>query len=339
MSEKTEQPTSKKLRDAREKGEVASSKEIPSVLLIVLFFGLLAAQLPGIVERMQRLILLPPQFLEADLQDATGRLLHAYAGEAAGIVGPFLLVAIVGTIIGTVGQFGLLLAFQSATPSFKKLNPASYFKKTFGLDNLIDLLKSLFKIVFLGLVIYRVIRDGLPAMVTAPTCGLQCLRSVMGEMLWTIAIWCTAPFVIVAAADFAYQKYSFTKKNMMSKDEVKREYKESEGDPQVKGMRKQLHHQMMAEGNVEKARKATVVIANPTHIAVAVYYEREETPLPVITAMATGGIAVRMIEAAAKAGVPVMRNVPLAHALLEGATVDQYLPSDLIEPFAEVSGR
>ena len=122
----------------------------------------------------------------------------------------------------------------------------------------------------------------------------------------------------------------------MSKDEVKREFKESEGDPMIKGQRKQLHQQLIMEGQVDRSRKASVLITNPTHIAVAVVYRQDETPLPVVTAMGTDLLAKRMIEAATQAGVPVMQNVPLAHALLENAALDQYIPSDLIEPFVEV---
>lgn len=334
--EKTEQPTSKKLRDAREKGQVVSSKEVTSCLLILCFFALLAATLPGLVERLERLILLPVDFLEMDTMDAAAPLLPAMAAEAAGIVAPFLAIAVIGTIVATTGQFGLLLSFEAAKPSMGKLNPGQYFKKTFGLSNLIELLKSLIKIGVLSMVIYAVIRGGLNAMVLAPSCGVACLRSVLGEMLFTIAVWSSAPFVLIAAGDYFFQKWNFTRQHMMSKDEVKREYKESEGNPEIKGMRKQLHQQMLQEGNVEKARKATVLVTNPTHIAVAVVYDRETTPLPVITAMASGHVAQRMMKAAAEAGVPVMRNVPLARGLFEGGAVDQYIPSELIEPFAEV---
>ncbi len=334
--EKTEQPTAKKLRDARKKGQVASSKEITSSLLILCFFALLAGTLPGTIQRLEGLILLPVPFLNLDLRESAGPLLSAFAWAMIGIIVPYLLIAVVGTIVAATAQFGLLLSFEAVKPSMKKLNPAQYFKKTFGLQNLVEFLKSLIKIAVLSSVIYSVIRDGLNAMVLAPTCGVPCLRGVMGQMLFNVAIWCAVPFVVIAAADFFFQKWQFTKQNMMSKDEVKREYKESEGNPEVKGMRKQLHQQMLQEGNVDRARKATVLVTNPTHIAIAVVYDRETTPLPVVTAMGTGTVAQRMIEAAVEAGVPVMRNVPLARALLAEGGINQYIPSDLIEPFTEV---
>jgi len=151
-----------------------------------------------------------------------------------------------------------------------------------------------------------------------------------------VVYWCAGPFIIIAAVDYAFTKSQFIKQQKMSKDEVKREYKEGEGDPQIKGMRKQLHQELLAESAVDRSRKASVLVTNPTHVAVAVHYEREKTPLPVITAMGTDLLARRMMAAAEAAGVPVMRNVPLARGLLEQGSVDQYIPSELIEAFAEI---
>jgi type III secretion protein U len=334
--QKTEQPTSKKLRDARKRGEVAFSKEIVSSALILAFFALFAATLPTLVQRFGALLLLPVPLLDTDVQDASNQLIDAYVHEMIAILAPFFMVAVVGTIAACTLQFGLLLSLESAKPSLKKFNPGSYFKKTFAVQNVVEFLKSNLKIMVLTFLIFILLRDSMRAIVLAPTCGLECLREVMGKLLFNMAVWSAGPFIVVAAADFGFQKWNFNKKNMMSKDEVKREYKESEGDPQIKGMRKQLHQQMLAEGAVDRSRKATVLITNPTHVAVAVFYERDNTPLPVVTAIGTDLVAQRMIEAAVAAGVPVMRNVDLARSLLEEASIDQYIPSNLIEPFAEV---
>lgn len=334
--DKTEQPTSKKLRDARKKGQVATSKELVSSALILAFLGLLVAMAGDLVQRFQKLISMPLPFLAADFPSAADTLLAAYVREIASITAPFLLLVVVVAIAANTGQFGLLLSADGVKPSLAKLNPAKWFTKTFGMENLIEFLKSLIKIAVLGLVLFYLIRDGLQAMITAPSCGIPCLRSVMSSLLLQVVLWSAGPFIIVAAADVAFQRWNFRKKNMMSKDEIKREYKEAEGDPQVKGMRKQLHQEMLAEGKVDRSRSATLLVTNPTHVAVAVVYRQGETPLPLVTAIGTDLVARRMMAAAASAGVPVMRNVPLARSLLETGQVDQYIPSDLIEPFAEV---
>lgn len=122
----------------------------------------------------------------------------------------------------------------------------------------------------------------------------------------------------------------------MTKDEVKREHKESEGDPHIKGKRKQLHQEMIQSGMVEQTRKASALVTNPTHLAIALYYKPEETPLPLVLAKAEGALAMRLMRVAEEENVPIMRNVPLARSLYEQTEIDQYVPSDLLEPVAEV---
>lgn len=334
--EKTEEPTPKRLRDQREKGQVAFSKEVPGAALTIAFFGLFIAVMPSLIERIKAMILLAPRLAQEEFGEAADKLFETYMGEMIGILAPFLLVVFAVGIGACVIQFGVLFSLEAAMPSLDKLNPANYFKNTFGIKNLIEFVKSVVKVVVLSVVVYFLILGSLQAMVTAVTCGVPCLQSVMGELLLTMAIWTAGPFIIVAAADFAFQKAQFIKQNMMSKDEVKREYKESEGDPMIKGMRKQLHQELLAESSAGKAAGATVLVTNPTHVAVAIVYEEGRTPLPVITAVGTDLIALRMMRAAEQAGVPIMRNVPLARGLLEDGVVDQYVPSDLIEPMAEV---
>jgi len=335
-ADKTERPTPKRLRDARKKGEVASSKEVVSSALILSFLGLFAFTAPELIEQFRAMLLMPVPLLNDDFSSAAGKLFDGYLHAAGLILAPFLVICIIVPIVGFAGQFGLLLSAERVKPSLNKLNPASYIKRTFGMENLIEFLKSIIKIAVVGLIILLVLRAGMPAIVTAPTCGVGCLSHVLGALLMQLIIFMAGPLIVIAAADFGYQKWNFTGKHKMSKDEVKREYKESEGDPIIKGQRKQLHQQMIQEGQVERSRKASVLITNPTHIAIAVYYKQGETPLPIVTAMGTDMVARRMIEAATEAGVPVMQNVPLAHALLESASLDEYIPSDLIEAFAEV---
>jgi type III secretion protein U len=137
-------------------------------------------------------------------------------------------------------------------------------------------------------------------------------------------------------ADFIWQRMQYRKQLMMSKDEVKQEYKQMEGDPHIKHHRRHLHQELLQSGAVEKSRTASVLVTNPTHLAIALHYDKDETPLPVVLAMGEGALAERMIAAAREAGVPVLQNIPLAHALFDTAHVDQYIPSDLIEPVAQV---
>lgn len=160
--------------------------------------------------------------------------------------------------------------------------------------------------------------------------------SLIGEAVGELLLMASGAFAVIAALDYLYQKYKWTQDHMMSMDEVKREYKESEGDPMVKSQRKQLHRELMNQNTVSNVRKAKVLVTNPTHYAVALDYDKDKTPLPVILAKGEGALAQRMIEVAKEEGIPIMRNVPLARALYAEGTENAYIPRDLIGPVAEV---
>jgi len=146
-------------------------------------------------------------------------------------------------------------------------------------------------------------------------------------------------YVVVASIDFIFQKRDFTKKMMMSKDEVKCEYKESEGDPQIKSKRKQIHGEIIKQGHApQKTKQSSVLVTNPEHMAIVIFYnvKSKDLALPIVLAKGKSHVAEEMIEAAEQAGIPIMRNVPLAHLLMDSAEIMQYIPTELIEPIAEV---
>ena len=160
--------------------------------------------------------------------------------------------------------------------------------------------------------------------------------TVVGSAVGELLLYSAAAFAVVAALDYFYQKYKWTREHMMSIDEVKREYKDSEGDPQIKSQRKQLYRQLMNQNTLENVRRAKVLITNPTHYAVALDYDEEKTPLPVVIAKGEGALALRMMEVAKEEGIPIMQNVPLARALYRDAAENAYVPRDLLQPVAEV---
>lgn len=336
MSEKTEQPTPKKLRDVRKKGQVAKSKEVASAALITTAFMLLFALMPTFVEELSGMILFPSRFYETEFELAANVVSDHVIRTALLIFGPIVAaVALVG-IISNIAQFGVLMSAEAIKPKLSNLNPGAAVKRVFGKKNLVEFLKSAIKIAFLSILLLIVIRNSLADLVKLPHCGLECLPVILGKLLWQVVIYTVAAFVIIAGADFAYQKWQFLSENKMTKDEVKREYKESEGDPHIKGKRRQFAQELTQASSDEKVRKSTVVVTNPTHIAVALDYRENETPLPVVAAMGQDLRARRIIQVAQQAGVPIMQNVPLARGLYETATVNQYIPSDLIEPVVEV---
>jgi len=336
MSEKTEQPTSKRLRDSRQKGDVAYSKDFTQTFLILAIFGYLLASAGHMVETLGQMILLPGTLLQLGFNDAANTLMQELLTQAAWLVLPLIGIVLGAGIFADALQVGVLFAFEKLKPSAKKLNVLANLKNVFSKKNLMEFLKSIIKIAFLSTLLTLLIRDALPIMTSIPQAGLAGLGQVVAALMKTMLIHIGLAYGVIALADFAWQRFQYRKGLMMSKDEVKQEYKEMEGDPHIKHQRKHLHQEMMQHGAVESSRKATVVVTNPTHLAVALRYDAEETPLPVVLAKGEGALAERMMQAAREAGVPVMQNIPLARALTEHAEPGQYIPSELVEPVAEL---
>lgn len=334
--EKTEEPTAKKLRDARKKGQVAHSKDFTQTVLVLALFGYLLAMGPSIARECAALLLTPMDFIGQPFGESLAALLPHVLKRAAGILLPFLgLVLIVG-IFSEAIQVGVLLSFEAIKPSAKKLNVGANLKNMVSKKSLVELLKNCLKIGFLSALLYHVITGELAHILALPRAGIEGVGVSIISLLKVLIINTAGVYLVLALADLAYQRFTYKKQLRMSKDEVKREYKEAEGDPHIKGARKHLHQELMMSGMVEKTRKASVVVTNPTHIAIALYYNEDETPLPMVLAKGTDLVAERIVEIAREEGIPVMQNIPLARALNEHAQLDQYVPSDLLEPIAQV---
>lgn len=336
MSEKTEQPTSKKLRDSRKKGDVAYSKDFTQTILILALFGYLLAAGSHIAETLGQMILLPATLQTMPFPEAANVLVTEVLKQAAWLLLPFIGIVVGLGIFSDALQVGILFAFDKLKPSAKKLNILANAKNIVSKKNFMEFLKSLLKIGFLSALLTLLIRDALPTLTTLPLAGIHGLGQAVGSLVHTMLVNIGVAYGVIALADFAWQRFQYRKGLMMSKDEVKQEYKEMEGDPHIKHQRKHLHQEMLQEGAVQSARKATVLVTNPTHYAVALHYDAEDTPLPIVTGKGEGALALRMMEAAREAGVPVMQNIPLARALSAQAPIGQYIPSDLVEPVAEI---
>ncbi len=338
MSDKTEPPSQKKLRDARKKGQVVQSKELASSALIIAVFAFLFGMAGVYMALMQRMILLPTTVIGPDFDfDASFEVVvNGVALLMVQMIVPLLLLVAVVAVLAHFFQYGLLFTFETAKPDLKKLNPGKALKKIFSVKNLFELAKSIVKIAFLGLLIYLVIRDSLPDLMRIPYCGAECVLPILGTLMRKLAINAAFAFVIIGAADYVFQRFQFMKQMKMTKEEVKREFKEQEGNPEIKGRRRQLHHELLAASVEHSVRNSTVVVTNPTHLAIALEYREGKTQLPIVRAKGQNLVAKRIIEIAEKEGIPVMQNVPLAHALNEQSSIDQYIPAELIGAVAEV---
>jgi len=232
--DKTEQPTPKRLRDARKKGQVAKSKEVVSAAVIIGLFMYLWAGSGYIIEHLSQMVLLPSSLYGMEFHDALAALVQGVVNKVILVVLPLVMASMVLAMLANFFQIGVLFAFEPVKADIKKINPMQGVKKIFSKDNLIELLKSAIKITFLGLLIYKVIRASIDPLLHLPHLGIHGVLPLLGALLKKVVAYTIAAFGIVAAADYFWQKHSHIKKLMMTKDEVKREYKEMEGDPTIR---------------------------------------------------------------------------------------------------------
>ncbi len=334
--EKTEQPTHKRLQDARKKGQVAKSKEISSAVNVIGVFLFLWIFREHYMVGCQSMIVQAAQRATLPFDEAFSFLIHDLTIIALKLIIPLFLVVIVCDVASNFFQIGLLFAFEGIKPSLNKLNPANSLKRIFSKKSLIEFVKSVVKVLFLTVMVTLILRGALPALTHAPYGDPSFVLDVLRLILKSFIVYLSVTFVVLAAADYFFQKRQHLKELMMTKEEVKREYKEMEGDPHIKSKRRQLHQELLTNTMLQQVKSATVVITNPTRLAVALLYEREKTKLPMIIAKGEHLLAKRIVEIAREEGVPIMSDVPLARDLYEKGRLDDYIPSELIEPVAEV---
>ena len=333
---KTEPPTQKRLRDARKKGQVAKSKEVVSASSIIFLLAYLWFSSDYYMEKFRELIALPVTTYGIDFDAALGEIVVETFKFAVILTLPVVGITLIVGIAANFFQIGALFAPEVLKEGLKKINPAQALKNIFSRKNLVELIKSILKIVFLGYLIYLALRHDIGNLLEIPRCGLSCVLPIFGSLMGKIITYAIIAFIIVAVADYFFQKHDYIKNLKMTKDEVKREFKEMEGSPEIKSHRRQLFQEIISSQVVNNVNRSSVIITNPTRMAIGIYYDEEETPLPVVTFKEQGAMAKRVIEIAREKGIPVMENVPLAHALMDQANINQYIPSDLIKPVAEV---
>ena len=335
-SDKTEPPTPKRLRDARRKGQVAKSKEVVSASIIVslLFFFCVA---DDYYLRLFRDLFESPLWLErVTFQEAFDDTVRKAFTLGVSLIAPPVGIALAMGVLANFAQVGALFAVEAVKPDLKKINPASALKNIFSKKNLVELLKSLVKIAVLGSAVTHVVWNGIPSLIGVVHCGLPCLMPVLGALFTELVIYVSLAFIVVAVADYAFQKMSYIQGLKMSKEEVKREYKESEGNPEIKSRRRSLFQELLNSQEASNVRRSSVIVANPVHFAVGLFYEKGRTPLPVVTLKEQGLNARRVVAIAEREEVPVMVDVPLARSLMSEAKLNQYIPNELIAPVAEV---
>jgi len=337
--ERTEKATPKKREDARKKGQVARGAELPGVLSllgVIILLGMLFpstfASLGSYIERTATQISsnaeLTPSSIQLIFQDAAILL--------ALVTLPILVLALVCVVIGNFAQGGLALSTEALKPKADRLNPVNNLKRVFGSDSIVNLAKSSIKLILIAAVAYTVLSPVVtesPGLMTAP---VQVIASKLGNTLYTLAFRCGLVLLAFSGADYGYAWYKHEKSLRMSKQEIRDEFKEQEGDPMVKGQRRRAARALTQRRSLEAVPTASLVVTNPTHFAVALRYDPASDAAPIVVAKGADLVAAKIREKARSNDVPLIENPPLARALFRVVEPNQLIPAEFFGPVAEL---
>ncbi len=335
--EKTEQATTKKKGKEREEGNVAKSKEVSSVLLIggsllaTYLFGSLWMQ--AWVETVHQGLDLVELWRDGK---GMGRVFAYWVLEFAKLVLPLFLLFLVLAVTANVAQIGWLFTLKKLKPDLKKLNPIKGFKKFVSLNSLTELIKSLFKVIAVGWIAYSTIKPAIPqfaAFCNSPLSHALAFSSTVAFKL-VLKVWIA--MILLAAADLVYTRWDHARQMKMTKQEVKEEHKDDEGDPKVKGRIKSIQRETARKRMMGEIPTADVVITNPDHVAVAIRYNRLDELAPIVVAKGAGVLCSKIKEVAREHYVPIVRNPPLARFLYRNVELEQEIPVEVYRAVAEV---
>ncbi len=336
--EKTEEPSEYRLQEARKKGEVASSKELASVLIL---FGVLMTLIFSalyILEVMHNFV----QWLY--MQDAQAiyapkmlnKIMIKTMLTAFKCVTPVFISAFCLSILAHVMQIGLLYAPEALSVKFERINPLSGAKRLFAMRSIVEVIKGVFKFAIIMGIAYVILGDHIKSF--TGFLHVDVLQSFLYSktLIGKLAFSILTGLAVVALGDFAWQKYSFRKKMMMTKQQVKEEMKEKDGSPEIKQRIRQVQREQAQKRMMEAVESADVIVTNPTHISVAIKYDAEKMIAPAVVAKGQEFLALRIREMAKKHDIPLVENVPLARTLYKTVKIGEGVPRTLYKAVAEI---
>lgn len=337
--EKTEKATPKRKQDERKKGNVFTSKEITTAASMLIIFYSAKGLMPYIIPTLERCII---YFIEIGAIQTSITFRDLTVFFVIGVITfcvaalPLLMIASLVAIVATMAQTRLLFSTKAFEFKAERLDFFKGIQKLFSLKSLVELVKSIIKISVLAFIIYKKYMLLLPVLPHLFDVSPLQAMAYCGENIMDIVAQVGVAFVFLSAGDFLYQWWEYEKNLRMSKQEIKDEYKQIEGDPQVKGRIRQLQQQMARQRMMQNVPNADVVIRNPTHYAVAIQYDSKKHSAPVVIAKGMDDLALRIVAVAEANGVYVTENVPLARALYAAVEVDREVPESFYQPIAKV---
>lgn len=339
--EKTEEPTTKKLEDARKEGQVARSQELLTAvslmalfLILKVFAGYMGNSFISAFKEYYSLI--PTTASEQATTQYFSALLRNVGKNILVIAIPVYIAGIVVSIVINIFQVKWKVTGKPLQPKFSKINPISGFKKIFSLDKIFELVKSVLKIIAIAAVVYTTLKNYQYMMYTLYDIDLIPAIVLIGDIIINLGIKISAVFLVIGIVDYIYQKIKFKKDMRMTKQEIKDEYKQTEGDPQIKGRIKQKMREASQRRMMQRLPEADVVITNPTHFACAILYDKEKSEAPVLVAKGADYVAAKIKEAAKEYNIPIVENRPLARMLYYNVDLEQEIPEELYQMTAEV---
>lgn len=335
---KTEEPSHKKLEDARKKGNIVSTRELNHFFMMLAMIFFITSMAPGMGKDTTDLLgtfITRPEVYHMDAASVADMLRDVSIG-ALGILGLILMLTFIGALAPAILQGKWVFAADQIKPKLERISPLAGFKRIFGKKALIEFLKNFIKILIVGSMASAVVlpyRHQLPALMTIDTmfwmrfAGKMCVRMIVATCLLLF---------LLSILDYLYQRFTFMKSQRMSKQEVKDEYKQQEGDPHQKQKIKQLRSERARKRMMANVPKADVVITNPTHYAVALRYDSANMSVPKVVAKGTDEVAAKIREIAQKHRIIMVRNPPLARVLYDTTDVDEEIPVEHYQAVAKV---
>ncbi|TQV69931.1 EscU/YscU/HrcU family type III secretion system export apparatus switch protein [Exilibacterium tricleocarpae] len=334
-SRKTEQPTPHKLRQARKKGQVSRSKDVVSTISLIAMLAYIWIFWDYNWSLLEELMITTLELSEKPLyvtfKYVTEQLITVFMMIAI----PSVVISALAVILSSVMQFGFLFAPEQIKIDPQKINPIAGFQRIFSLRNMVEMLKAIVKITVFVVVFYLIIYHYAEDILNAAYCGLSCKRVLSHHITMLVCIAAIIIFILTAVFDSWFQKYQFTKDQMMTKEELKRDRKDTQGDPLLKSRRVNVQREMISVDLLQRCGDiAVLLVAN--NMAIGLKYEPGETPLPIITIKEQKLAATRVAEIAAKRDKPIVEDTSLTRALWKSGKLDQYIPTDYIGEVAQI---
>lgn len=338
QDQKTEDATPKKLEESREKGQVPHSRELDTWLILLAATILIGTAAPGLMAslavHLKTYIAMAPQFHQIGGGFYTV-FTTAFVELVKIIALPFLILFVVA-IMGPLSQVGVMFAPEVIKPDISKLSPIKGFQRLFSLKSIIEFVKGLAKISIISIIIYIILKPYFPGIEHSIGLPPSVFLDELHTLVIKVLVASISVLVVVAIGDVFYQRFDFAKRQRMTKQEVKDEFKQTEGDPYIRSRLKQLRMEKARQRMMANVPKADVIITNPTHYAIALSYNPEEMDAPVLLAKGVDEVAMRIREAATEHKIMIVENPPLARSLYAEVEIDQQIPPEFFKAVAEV---